>query len=284
MSDGTYTSWAGQATVGFDALERVHRGLTVELIMTPRCRLMTCRREDSVRDVMSRNTGMYSYLPVVDEAGVILGLYRAEKWWGEEAPDQPICADFEPLSEALVMGADATIIEFLKTVDERRPTKLVVSGYRVAGLVGLSDFHKLPVRAALFTLITSVEIAMATCIAAVTWPDGGASWLALLSEKRRKETRDKIGQSKQNDSFINEILHTQLADKCTIIRKSKLIQGSQRKLTREFSAICKLRDEIAHANYYAETPTKALKVCSVVKTILQMQQLLSSAAAQSVYE
>ena len=63
---------------------------------------------------------MYSYLPVMDEAGVILGLYRAEKWLEKEALDQPICADFEPLSEDLVMGADATIIEFLRTADDRR--------------------------------------------------------------------------------------------------------------------------------------------------------------------
>ena len=277
MSDGNHTPWAGQATVGFDALERVHRGLTVELIMTPRCRLMTCRREDSVREVMTRNTDRYSYLPVLDEAGVILGLYKAEKWFDEEAPDQPICAEFEPLSEHLVTGADARIIEFLRTADERRPTKLVVSGHRVAGLVGLSDLQKLPVRAALFTLITSVEIAMGTCIEAETWPDGADSWLALLIENRRKETRDKIDQSKRNDSFISEIVHTQLADKCRIIRKKKLISGSQKKLKRDFFAICKLRDQIAHANYYAETPEKALKVCSVVKTILQIQQLLADA-------
>ena len=132
-------------------------------------------------------------------------------------------------------------------------------------MIGLSDFQKLPVRAALFTLITSVELVMATCIGAVTWPDGADSWLALLSQKRRKKTRDKIDQSKQNDSFINEVLHTQLADKCTIIRKRKLIPGSQKKLTRDFSAICTLRDQVAHANYYAETPTKALNLCSLVR-------------------
>ena len=83
MGDRNYTSWAGQATLGFDALERVHRGLTVELIMTPRCSLMTCRREDSIRDVMSRNTGMYSYLPVVDEAGVILGPLQGREMVGK---------------------------------------------------------------------------------------------------------------------------------------------------------------------------------------------------------
>ena len=44
--------------------------------MTPRARLMTCRRGDSVRELMSRNTGRYSFLPVLDEKDGILGLYR----------------------------------------------------------------------------------------------------------------------------------------------------------------------------------------------------------------
>ena len=56
--------------------------------MTPRARLMTCRREDSVRAVMSKNTDSYSFLPVVDDEEVILGLYKAEQWFGREPPEQ----------------------------------------------------------------------------------------------------------------------------------------------------------------------------------------------------
>ena len=68
--------------------------------------------------------------------------------------------DFVPFSEDIVIGADASIIDFVTTADERQ-TRLVVSGDRVAGLVSLSDLQQLPVRAALFTLITRLEIAMA---------------------------------------------------------------------------------------------------------------------------
>ena len=273
MADGNDKPWAGRTNVGFDALERVQRGLTVESIMTPRSGLMTCQREDSVYEVMSRNTDHYSCLPVLDEADVILGLYMAEKWFDKEAPAQPIGADFEPLSESLVIGADATIIEFLKTVDER-PAKLVVAGFHVAGLVDLSDLQQLPVRAALFTLITSLEIAMAKRIEA-KWPDGAESWLAFLSKGGRKKVSEKIDKSKHDDSFISEIVCTELKDKCTIIRKQQLIPGSQKLLKRDFSAICKLRNQLAHANDYAATSDRALKVCSVVKTIWKIHESLA---------
>ena len=59
-----------------------------------------------------------------------------------------------------MIGADASIIDFVMAAHEC-PTRLVVSGDRVAGLVRLSDLQHLPVRVAIFTLTTSLEIAMA---------------------------------------------------------------------------------------------------------------------------
>ena len=61
---------------------------------------MTCRRGDNVRELMSRNTGRYSFLPVLDEKDGILGLYRAEQWFDQEPPDQPIGTEFVPLRKA----------------------------------------------------------------------------------------------------------------------------------------------------------------------------------------
>ena len=274
MADENQVLWAGRDDIGLDALERVQYGLTVDMIMTPRDSLMTCRREDSVREVMARNTDNYSFLPVVNVAGRIFGLYRAEQWFAEEAPDQPIGDEFEALSEDLVIGADATITEFIRTADER-PTRLVVSGHQIAGLIGLSDLQQLPVRAALFTLITSLEMAMVKRIEAEEWPDGADSWLELLTPSRRGKVSRAIDEAKQNDSFVSEIVLTQFADKGTIICRKGLIPGSKRKLSRDFRTIRKLRDPIAHANFYAETLTAARRVCSVVRTIFEIQQLLT---------
>ena len=267
MVEESPVPWARRADVGFRALEGVQRGLTVESIMTPRARLMTCRRRDSVRELMSRNTGRYSFLPVLDEKDGILGLYRDEQWFGREPPDQPIGADFVPLAEALVVGVDATIIEFLTSAHEQ-PTKLVVSGHRVAGLVGLSDFQQLPVRAALFTLITSLEIVMADWIEA-QWPDDPKSWLALLSPGRRTQVLGKIEYFTSSDSFVAEVLCTEFTDKCTIIRKRASFPASRNQMERDFSAIRELRDRLAHASHYAQSPQEALDVCCVTRRILE---------------
>ena len=269
-------SWAGHCEPGLNTLERVQRGLTVDMIMTPRARLMTCRSEESAREVMTRNTDRYSFLPVVDSNERILGLYRADRWFDEEAPDRLIGLEFEVLSEDLVIGADATIVEFVESADER-PARLVISGHQVAGLIAISDLQQLPVRAAIFTLITSLEMAMAERIRA-EWPDSADDWLKLLSDERRKNVCENIQKAKQSDGFVSEIVHTQLADKGTIIRKSELIPINKTKLRSQFSAICSLRNQVVHANDYAATPRSAHKVCSVVREMTRLRALLQDSS------
>ena len=220
---------------------------------------------------MDRNEDHFSFLPVVDdtERKRFLGLYRAERWFGDEAPDEPIRHDFELLSEDHMIGADASIIEFVMTSDER-PARLVVSGNEVTGLVSLSDLQRLPVRAAIFTLITSLEIAMAERIE-TEWPDDPTGWLELLSDQRRDEVLKKIGTAKQEDGFVSAIMFTQLSDKATVLCKEKLVSGSGKQLKRGFNEIRDLRDHLAHANYYAETSEAARQVCQVVRKIRRIQ-------------
>ena len=74
----------------------------------------------------------------------------------DTTPHEPIADYFEPLSEDHLIGADASIIDFVMQA-ENHPVRLVVSDDEVAGLVSLSDLQHLPVRAAIFTLITSLE-------------------------------------------------------------------------------------------------------------------------------
>ena len=145
----------------------------------------------------------------MDSTERFLGLYKAEQWFSKEAPDEPIGDDFEPFSEDHVIGADASIIEFVMTADER-PTRLVVSGARVTGLVSLSDLQRLPVLAAIFTLITSLEIAMAKRIE-VEWHDDAAGWLELLSDGRRAKLLDEMKTAKEKDGFVSAMVFTQIS-------------------------------------------------------------------------
>ena len=273
--------WANPGDAGPDVLERVQRSLTVDLIMTPRARLGTCRRDETASAVMARNKQHFSFLPVVDEAKRFLGLYRAEQWFGADAPRGRIGDSFEPFSEAVVIGADASIIDFVKVADER-PTRLVVSGDRVAGLVSLSDLQQLPVRAALFTLMTRLEMAMAQRIEEEWDGEDTTGWLTLLSEDRRKRIVEAIRQAKEDDGFVSEIAFSQLSDKATILVKKRLIAGSATGLRRDFKAIRKLRDDIAHANYYAESPSAASRACETVRSILRIKEELSASILDQV--
>ena len=127
-------SWAKRGDMGLDVLGRVQDGLTVDMIMTRRSDFMTCRCEEAAREVKVRNEEhRFSFLPVQDRNGQI-GLYHAHRWFDQEAPDRPIGDDFDRLSEDLVIGANANILEFVRTADER-PTRLVISGDRIAGLI-----------------------------------------------------------------------------------------------------------------------------------------------------
>ena len=95
--------------------------------------------------------------------------------------------------------------------------------------------------------------------------------LELLSDQRRDEVLKKIGTAKQEDGFISAIMFTQLSDKATILRKEELVSGSGKQLKRDFNEIRDLRDHLAHANYYAETPEAARQVCQVVRKIRRIQ-------------
>ena len=268
--------WANLGDAGPDVLERVQRSLRVDMVMTPRADLRTCRRDETAKAVMARNTERFSFLPVVDDAERILGLYEAERWFGKEAPPEEIDDDFESFSEDVVIGADASIIDFVKTADAR-PTRLVVSGDRVAGLVSLSDLQQLPVRAALFTLITRLEMAMAQRIEKEWHGDDRTGWLELLSVKRRAGIVEAISEARRKDGFVSEIAFSQLSDKATILRKKRLITGGTLSLDRDFKAIQKLRNDIAHANYYAESPKAAREACAVVRKILGIKDELALA-------
>lgn len=261
---------------GLEALERVQRSLTVNLIMAPRKHFTVCRCDEKHSDVADRNLEHnYSFFPVEDDNGErILGLYDAQRWFDSEAPENLIGDDFKKFSEDLVIGADASIIDFVKEADEH-PTRLVVSRNGVAGLVSLSDMQLLPVRAALFTLITRLEMTMARRIKE-RFSDP-KEWLVKLSEDRRARIEEQISKAKKVDQFVNEVEFSQLKDKSRIIVNERLIYGeeSKKNLNKKFEKIRELRDDIAHANNYAASPSEARKTCSTVRSISGIIQSLS---------
>ena len=266
--------WASRADTTPKTVEAMQAGLTVDLIMTPRDKLMTCRPNDCIGCLMAKNVDRFSSLPVeqadpITELYRITGIYDAEQWFDKPPPPgKSIGDDFERLTEDHLVGSNASILDFITTGVER-PTRLVASGTKIVGLVCMADLHKLPVRAALFSVVTALEMAMADRIAA-EWQDSDC-WLNLLSCDRRKKVKDQICKARGNDTYVSDIASTQYADKKTIICKCKrdLVAGrSRRRLKKDFEAIIKLRDPLAHANDYASNLALAKSVSRTVNTAL----------------
>lgn len=249
--------------------------MTVDLVMTKRGSLTTCLASESVGSLVAKNdVDRFSYVPV-ERDGHICGLYNAERWFGK-APPEPealVGEDFEPLSEDQLIGADVSIQEFVLSAAER-PARLVASGSEIVGLVCLADLHKLPVRAALFGLVTALEMVMADRIEATSPESGPVDWLNLLSTKRRVKAEKKIVCLRKSDTFVSKILATEFVDKVDVIVKLGLLEGSKTSLRKEFREITRLRNALAHANLFAATKADAEKVPRTVEAILEFMDQL----------
>lgn len=258
--------WPSRPATAQETVEAVQAGLTVRLIMTERDSLMTCRPSDAAASLAAKNDKhRFSSVPIVRD-GRICGLYNAERWFEETPPaGRRIEDDFEALSEDLLIGGEASILEFVLSAAQR-PARLVVSGSEIVGLVCLADLHKLPVRAALFGLVTALEMVMAERIQGA-YPNGPKGWLKLLSAGRQEKVKEKVAFLRESDTLVSEILATDFADKAKVIAKLNVLEGSKTKLNDEFEEIKKLRDSLAHASIFAETKGAAENVPHTVKAI-----------------
>ena len=78
---------------------------------------------------------------------------------------------------------------------------------------------------------------------------------------------------------MSDIVSNQFADKATFMLKQGLVAGSKSQLKRDFKAIRELRDDLAHANDYASTPSAAKSVSRTATTILRIVSQLRTSAA-----
>lgn len=266
--------WTNSDAVGSgDIFHALHAGLTVSLISTERAQLMTCAPDETLTDVMSRNTEPYDFLPVVrssdGQRGQIVGLFHAENFFNQAPTDGYVEQHYAPLAEEYLIGADASILAFIIDADEK-PCRLVVSGANIVGLVSLSDLQKLPVRAALFALITGFEISMFEAIKK-SFPRN-EDWKQFLKSDRRDKIVKEIDKSHEADGFIDELLFTQFCDKRDIILNGFQLSKIKSVIERQLRRVQVLRDKLAHANDYASSPEQARNVCAVVRSLLKLRE------------
>ncbi len=271
-----------------DGFERIHMNLTVSLIATSRdcdghdpC-VRVCRVDDSLADVKAANIKpIYDYLPVEGTDGRIVGLFSAKG--SVDGDDEFVRDHMCPLSEADLIGADATILDFVYRV--RPQPLLVVSGGRINGLVAWSDLQKLPVRAAVFALVTGFELTMYEAIKAVFPRDVG--WREHLSGPRLEKAEDVYERRGGNESDVELLLCTEFCDKRTILKKclpfdthaedSGAMPMSKKEFKDEIKRIENLRNPLAHASSYAMKWDHVMNLRQTVTTLLELRERIKTA-------
>ena len=275
LNEGNWATNSHSGALTAEKFDTLHGGLTVDLVATPRNHLLTCRVDQKVADVLEVNTEPFDFLPVEDgtnEGGIrIVGLLNATAPALKNSREESVNPSlFLPLCENLLIGAGASILDFVLSADTQ-PCRLVVSGGHVSGLVGLSDMQKLPVRAALFALITGFEMVMVRAIE-TKLPDD--EWKKSLSLERAKKIDEQIQKSKNARDYVNSLLFTQFCDKATILRKHFNLGESKKTCDNELNKIQSLRDDLAHANQYASTQDRAKEVCATIRNLRKYREKL----------
>jgi hypothetical protein len=258
MSASLSPFWASGSlnTYNPEELKALIDRFTVKLIATPRVAFRTCAANETLDCVVERHRlDSFDFLPVTEtkndlpatgtknessNSHQIIGLLEIARFLDRSVDLSALVHDeMRPLSEENLIGADAGIIDFIRDADRQR-CRLVISGRDISGLVSLSDLQRLPVRAALFTMVTHLEILMADSIRRKHAQPN--EWLELLSEERRQKLLDEIERSRKADAFINELLFTQFSDKVTIIKKRVVISSKRTQFKRELGRVRALRN------------------------------------------
>ena len=275
-----------------EGFERMHGSLTVSLIATSRegdghgPGVRVCRLDHSLAEVRAANLNpIFDYLPVEGADGKIVGLFSAKRSMNPAGADDelPVRDRLRPLSEADLIGADATILDFVSRV--RPKPLLVVSGGRINGLVAWSDLQKLPVRAAVFALVTGFELTMYEAIKAV-FPEGDG-WRKHLSEKRLQGAEKVYEKRGGNESDVELLLCTEFCDKRTILKKCLPFDSqakspgampmSKGKFEDEVERIEDLRNPLAHASSYAMKWDDVASLKRTVKVLVELRQHIKMA-------
>lgn len=243
----------------------LHSGLTVGLIATPARELNTCTPHELISDVLRRNPEDFDFLPVVDETSRFVGMFHAAAH-RSRCTLGTVWQCYVPLSEDLLLGADASILDFVQDADEKQ-CRLVISGTKVVGLVSLSDLQRLPVRAALFALITGLEMTMADLIR--TKHPKSEDWMQLLTSRRQAKIEQERKKAKSEDGYVDTLLFSQFCDKREILTQN-LPEPDRSALSVALEDIEELRNSVAHANEYASSPAQAKDVCKIVRQLLHL--------------
>jgi hypothetical protein len=171
-----------------------------------------------------------------------------------------------------VIGAESPILAFVRCKD-CITGRFTVDGDGIAGLVTLSDLQKLPARAALFGLVTNLELVMIDAIEALFPND---IWIERLNPDDRREFEENIKRAKDRDTFTRAIDYTQLRWKYFILRRK--CELGEWKI---FQPINDLRNGLAHAKPYIVDRRDELRLVETVRLIDELVERIAAASTKS---
>ncbi|MDE0622440.1 MAG: hypothetical protein OXH83_12295 [Bryobacterales bacterium] len=255
----------------------VHTCLTVRLIAVLRPNIRTCRASDSLSEIQVLNRDpVFDYLPVEDANGHLIGLLSnyAVSAASRDGGGETVGDHMDSLSEADLIGTGTPIVALISRI--RRKPFLVVSDQEIIGMVAWSDLQKLPVRAALFALVTGFELTMYETI--MRRFENRADWTEYLDKRRLCMAEKEYLDQCKRGSDVDLLLCTQFCDKRDILIKSLDFAVGKQKLTRKFRAIEQVRNDVAHSNNYAKTIEQAEKLRMTLADLGELRGVINSLA------
>jgi hypothetical protein len=276
--------WSSPSLSGNNLMESLQQTLPVRLIATPRKDFHMCRRDECLEDVVTRNVEKFDHFPVTqrEQTGKeqIVGLIELARYEKGEVPAGTVGDYMGPLSEGNVIGAETGILTFVKSADSQ-PCRLLVTAERIEGLVSISDLQQLPVRAALFALITHAEMTMADVIRREFNNSGG--WVHRIPEKPRANFEKRLEKAKKANNQVDPLHMTLFPDKISIIFASPYFADRKESFKSDLTELQNLRNNLAHANEYAADRKSAKSLSALVRKaewwIQQMNTVRSKSEA-----
>jgi hypothetical protein len=266
LQDGAI-SWASRPLNAdpVAVVNALEMAITVDLIATFEPELACCNLTDTLDHVVSDPAFKdFDYLPVRQDNRIV-GLLLLHKF---REPGRPLIGrtaegEMWRLDQSILIASGSGILGYIGEADQN-PCRLVVRGTRIEGIITISDLQKLPVRPALFLLITHLELLMAEVIRNHFHGRPDEEWLALLKTRRERVEKEWKDLTSQNLE-IDQITATNFCDKRIVLYESGLLGCSRTRAEKEFGAIEKLRNRLAHASDYASRREEAQKTVSTVK-------------------
>ncbi|MBZ9857059.1 hypothetical protein LB566_25025 [Mesorhizobium sp. CA13] len=104
---------------------------------------------------------------------------------------------------------------------------------------------------------------------------GQERWPSLMSAGRRSSMESRIKLARSKGGILDELLYTEFCDKRDILMKLLFREDPRRaQFVKNLKEIEALRNQLAHANDYADTNGRAAGICAVVRNLITILNTL----------